>query len=351
MNIIKLNDFVHITFSDGKEYTNAECEEALWEYILENQDDEEAIKSKVFNSEENTDTCYVSLDRIKASNVLTLRGNSVYMLDVSELSIPQDLIVKILEAEENEDWRTINKYKNFWTLISLNPDSRVRNNIFWFIRKWGMQITDSGLIIAYRNAVLKKENNFTVQEVKDIINDYYYTKFVKNEEPSKELTEKYNLIINEDQESPIFTDAHSRTTTIKLGTPVSIPRSECDADQEHSCSRGLHVGAKGWLKSNYFGDVGLMVLVNPANIVAVPTIDEYGKMRTCEYFPIAIIDFDSNGDIVEKPYSLHNDVAYLKNIKYRGTINNNDIDNYEVINQYETREDLYNSILERLSEN
>ena len=51
-----------------------------------------------------------------------------------------------------------------------------------------------------------------------------------------------------------------------------------------------------------------MVLVNPANVVAVPTIDGYGKMRTCEYFPVAIVDCDENGDIVEPEYNLYNDV-------------------------------------------
>ena len=123
----------------------------------------------------------------------------------------------------------------------------------------------------------------------------------------------------------------------------------CDADQEHSCSRGLHTGAKGWLKQNYYGKVGLMVLVNPANVVAVPTIDSYGKMRTCEYFPIAIIDFDENGDIVESSYSLHDDVAYLKELRYEGTINNVDVDGYEISHTHASREEMYESILRSLN--
>ena len=79
------------------------------------------------------------------------------------------------------------------------------------------------------------------------------------------------------------------------------------------------------------------------------TIDEYGKMRTCEYFPVAIIDFDENGDIIESPYSLHNDVAYLKELRYEGSINNKDIDGYEISHTYATREEMYNSILSRLN--
>lgn len=93
-----------------------------------------------------------------------------------------------------------------------------------------------------------------------------------------------------------------------------------------------------------------MVLVNPAHTIAVPKIDDYGKMRTCEYFPIAIIDYDKHGDVIESPYSLHNDVAYLNELKYEGTINNEDIDVYEISNVYNSREDMYDSILRRLNE-
>ena len=190
------------------------------------------------------------------------------------------------------------------------------------------------------------------------INAYYKEKYLNHKNPYEEmfsigeqmknLGEVYDEIVN-GADSPIYTDQHSHSTTITLGHPVSIPREECDADQEHSCSRGLHCGAKGWLKQNYYGTVGLMVLVNPANVVAVPTIDEYGKMRTCEYFPVAIIDFDENGDIIENSYSLHSDVAYLKELRYEGDINNNDIDGYEISHTHATREEMYNSILSRLN--
>lgn len=93
----------------------------------------------------------------------------------------------------------------------------------------------------------------------------------------------------------------------------------------------------------------MQVLVNPAKIVAVPTIDDYGKMRCCEYFPVALIDFDENGDIIEKPYNLHDDIDYLKQIKYDGNINNEDINHYELSCNYSNNEELYDSILARLN--
>ena len=160
----------------------------------------------------------------------------------------------------------------------------------------------------------------------------------------------YDEIVN-GGDSPVYTDKHSHSTEIRLGQPVRIAREDCDANQEHSCSRGLHVGAKGWLKQSYYGNVGLMVLVNPANVVAVPTIDDYGKMRTCEYFPVALIDFDTNGDIIESSYSLHDDVAYLQSLRYDGDINNIDVDGYEIKHTHTNREEMYDSIIASLNAN
>lgn len=358
MKVFRKKNYLQIDFTDGSTYSTTECTDELFTHIASHYEDEGLLK-KEFLSEELYQGKEL-LKKVENSRILTLRGNSVYMLEVSELSIPEDFVSKIIEAEEKGNEEEIMKFKNFWTLVSLNPDSRVRNNLFWFIRKWDMQLTDSGLIIAYRNADIKTEAKYSTKEVKDIINRYYQVKYLEHKDPYTTAFKRpsgntiilgtaYDEIVN-GADSPVYTDQHSHTTEIRLGHPVSIPREECDADQEHSCSAGLHCGAKGWLKQNYYGRVGLMVLVNPANVVAVPTIDEYGKMRTCEYFPIEIIDFDENGDIIENPYSLHDDVAYLKELRYEGTINNVDVDGYEISHTHANREEMYDSILKRLND-
>lgn len=355
MKVLRRQNYLQIDFTDGSFYSTSECTDEIWKFLQENQENEDAVKKKFMTE------LYQGrelMKKVEESKILTLRGQSVYMLGVSELSIPEDFVSKIIEAEERGDEVELRKFKNFWTLVSLNPDSRVRNNLFWFIRKWDMQITESGLLIAYRNADIKEEAKYTTDQVKAVINAYYKEKYINHNDPYQEvffigermvnLGEVYDEIVNGGG-SPVYTDQYSHSTEIRLGHPVSIPREECDADQEHSCSRGLHTGAKGWLRKNYYGKVGLMVLVNPANVVAVPTRDSYGKMRTCEYFPIAIIDFDESGDIIESSYSLHDDVAYLKELRYEGTINNVDVDGYEISHTHANREEMYESILRSLN--
>ena len=233
---------LQVVFSNGTQIIT-DCDGELWDFLIVNQDNEEAVKKRLLPKEDVEGKLIA--DRVQCSNVLTLRGNSVYMLDISEQSIPSDFVEKILEAEEEGNEAEIKKFKNFWTLVSLNPDSRVRNNLFWFIRKWDMKLTEAGLIIAYRNADIKEESKYSTEYVKNIINSYYQEKYVNGLNPKtllnnegKSLEEIYNEIVNEGAGSPVYTDQHSHSTTIKLGQPVRMPREETDECQENSCSRG-----------------------------------------------------------------------------------------------------------------
>lgn len=103
----------------------------------------------------------------------------------------------------------------------------------------------------------------------------------------------------------VFTDWYSRKSTIKLGQAVTMKREDCDNDPNVTCSRGLHVGAPGYVSN--FGHGGtnyiLACLVSPANVVAVPYDYDFEKMRACEYFPFAICEFkDGEIEEVKTPY-------------------------------------------------
>ena len=108
-------------------------------------------------------------------------------------------------------------------------------------------------------------------------------------------------------ENEVFTDAHTHTMTIRMRTPVSMPRQDCDADPNVSCSRGLHVGSERFGIQG-FGDKQIMCLINPQNIVAVPY--EYGtgyKMRVCEYLPFDLVKRDKEGAIISPNMTLESE--------------------------------------------
>lgn len=303
MNVLKVGGSVTAIFEDGRILSLSDCSEELFIDLINNDYTYEEALKKITPGF--IDTINLKKYIQEESQWLRMKGNSVIMPSVSELSIPDDFVERFVEAERNNDENLMTTYKNFWTLVSLNPDSRVRNNIFWFIRKWDMKISKSGLIIAYRNADVKSEGKtFDTEFTRFISSERDKIKHVSKKSPRNYMViatgfdfmgqpkgyavvkesdvSVYNTVIGnleelyqglmqaKAEETTTFTDHHSHTFEIKIGRIVRMPRELTDSCQDHSCSSGLHVGAKGWLKSNYFGNVGLKVLVNPAMIVAVP---------------------------------------------------------------------------------
>jgi len=101
----------------------------------------------------------------------------------------------------------------------------------------------------------------------------------------------------------------------QIGVPVKQERSTTDNDPKVECSSGLHVGSTKYVESfANSNDTILLTLVNPAHVVAVPEYDT-SKIRTCEYFPYAVLDRLDNGKfevIEELPYFEDEYMTYEK---------------------------------------
>lgn len=232
--VIKIENKVITIFEDGSYCERDGVSDALFKKIISTNDEEEIFRLMCPEYEDRLNEYNEMLDfkeAVSSSDILTLRGDSVYWDIVSPLSLPVSFVSAILKAEKDNDALKIETYRNFWTLMSLNPNEECRKNLFWFLERWGLKISKCGFFVAYRNVVP------------------YGTDGEGNE---------------------IWTDAHSRTTRIKIGDMVTLPREECDCDSNISCSRGLHAGGAGWLNRNYYGSQGLVVLINPQDVVAVP---------------------------------------------------------------------------------
>jgi len=362
-NAIKTSTFLSVTLEDGTVLFRADPTPEFYAEVMACKDDNHIIELFGIDVDNNLPKCSDELiavaKGVEESKYLKIQGATCTIPSISELSVPQDFAEEILKAEREGNESLLQTYLNFWTLVSLNPNSNVRDNIFWFIRRWNIRITKSGLLVTYRNADFKKEGNFPKEFVELVTKDYLRIKEQKKGPKSfhyplydEENGDFENIYVEdlklhkiEDKENfdgttlaelyemvtapvdtTVFTDHHSHTFDIRIGTPVSMPRENTDQDSNVSCSRGLHVAATQWLQNNYFGDTGLVCLVNPANVVAIPVIDDYGKMRCCEYLPIAIAEWTEDGHIKECIDTHGFEDGYL--IDYSGKVNNEDVDNY-----------------------
>jgi len=247
----------------------------------------------------------------------------LYMKGIN-ITIPEFLAVEFAIRRENEE--DLNSLMNFWKLCALNSDPRCRE----FLINNDMVVTPSGYFLAYRNANVKNGGSsrayveFISQQYTkikgqkkspknyDVVYSTEYEEYTLHQNQKSFIKRKYTLEegdefcgdlqilhdkLSDTGNVPVYTDAHSGVTRIVIGETVSIPRDECDADPDRSCSRGLHLGSTSFMTHGYFGSVGLVCLCNPMHVVAVPYADGQ-KLRTSEYLPIGIAEYGENGRLI-----------------------------------------------------
>lgn len=242
---------------------------------------------------------------IKSSQILTVKNGCIYWKNVSPLSLPADLVSSIIEAEKAKNKLLLETYKNFWTLMSLNTNRQCRENLYKFLNNFGIKLAKCGFFVAYRNveATGKKE---------------------------------------------VYTDHYSHSTVIKMGEMVILDRKKCNCDSNVECAPGLHVASAQWLSKNYFGNIGVACLVNPADVVAVPIgCSEFGKLRTCAYLPIDKIDFNESGNVI--PLNVENgfDCSYVSKVIYEGLMGTEEDSPYRIIIPKDfKKESIQDSLLE-----
>lgn len=287
--VIKVDNKVTVLLENGN-FVEREVTDEEFKKVLEAQSDDEVLRilcpeyQKIIDSH---NKALSMVEKLRQSKLLRVENDTIYWDNVSSLSIPMELAEAIVDAELEHNDLKISTYRNFWTLMSLNPDDRCRKNLFWFLQRYGMTISKCGFFVGYRNVDKTEEDN-------------------------------------------VFTDHHSHKFRIKVGEMVTMDRSKCDTVQENTCSTGLHIGGKGWLKRNYYGDTGLACLVNPADVVAVPPLDNYGKLRTCAYLPMEIIHYDENDDVVPLNVEDGFDCSYVTKVIYEGTMGTEEDSTYRI---------------------
>jgi hypothetical protein len=254
--------------------------------------------------------------------------------------IPQTL-VDVIEDYYNNGY-PLTAIINFWKLLMINPDKRIREKLFDFIKVHDFSLTDAGYMITYKaverrediegnrfaeyvsNQVLRVKKNWKCNPRKYMVyknlvtGDYGISKAeiaenwdeeAKNVEIMGNLGELFDSIFNSGEtdkdDAPVYLSKSNRAPKmeIRLGIPVMMPRSDCDGDPMVECSFGLHTGSTKFVQTFASStDAILVCLVNPAHIIAIPVAD-HSKMRTSQYYPFAIASYvDGNIDIVDQQY-------------------------------------------------
>ena len=228
---------------------------------------------------------------------------SVYYKNI-KVSIPQVLAIKMLEADEEE----FNRLIKFWGWLSLNPNPCTRENLYGWVEKNGIQLTEGGLMILYRRVVslnpkdtkdtklsmfvkdtyekLRKQKKSTNVDVYQEEGDYYISRLACL--PNEFHGNLKQLYLELDISLEVFTDAHTGKERYEIGKESRMPRDKGDESAD-SCSRGYHLASERYNFSG-FGDTPIVAIVNPADIFNA--VDDFTKIRTAAFTPVAVLNSD-----------------------------------------------------------
>lgn len=185
--------------------------------------------------------------------------------DVAHSTIA-DQINRTIQAGE-QDYRPLVR---FWEKLESNPNEHSRQQAYDFLASHSFQITEDGDVVGFKGVSRDAEGNFVSgwkSTVPDVPSAYV------DGEPVAPLSAVPN----------------------KVGTVVTMPRSEVVHDPSQACMRGLHVSTRSYAESYARNGAVMEVHVNPRDIVSVPTDGGGEKVRVCRY-RVARIALDDYSD-------------------------------------------------------
>lgn len=161
-----------------------------------------------------------------------LKNNKAYYKGI-ELSI--DLFNVLKAAFEKQNGKNNKTIINFVNLLMQNPDKDVIRQIYPFLMHNDIKICNNGYLLTYKS--IRKD----------------------------------------------FTDHYTGTYDNSVGKYVKMDRDKVDPNPNKTCSHGLHVGSLSYVDRIYSNNIIVSCIVNPMNVVSIPTDYNGAKMRVCEY--------------------------------------------------------------------
>lgn len=186
---------------------------------------------------------------------IEVKDGSVFVDGDSIQSVVADRIINFLA--DGVDCLPIFK---FITRLQLNPSKRAVDELYTFLEHKHLPLTETGTFLAY----------------KAVRNDY--------------------------------TDKHTGRFFNGVGEVLSMPRNKVDDDKNVGCSYGFHAGTLAYASNFASGsDKLVLVEIDPADVVSIPTDCEFQKLRTCRYKVVAEYERPLDEHVYESRFSTDND--------------------------------------------
>lgn len=188
----------------------------------------DAIKSKDWDSVRELINPTKVVTNYSKGNITVLNGEMFWKDQPFHNSLATRMI-KMLE--EGFD---IEPMTNFMHNLMKNPSRQAVTELYGFLEKNSLPITPDGHFLAYKRV---REN---------------------------------------------YRDCHTGTMDNSVGRVVEMERNMVDDNRDNTCSTGLHFCSHSYL-ANFSGERTVIVKINPADVVSIPSDYNNAKGRTCRY--------------------------------------------------------------------
>jgi hypothetical protein len=193
------------------------------------------------------------------NDVLTIDGDvATYHGPNGDIVLNTSLIQRMIFMLRKE--QSVDNLALFLENLMKNPSQDAIFELFGFLEKNDLPITDDGCFLAY----------------KKVGGDYY--------------------------------DLYSHTFLNNIGSYVSMERHEVDGDRNRTCSTGLHFASRSYM-AHYGATIEdgfriVVVKINPRDVVSIPVDYNNAKGRCCAYEVVEELPAD---EFHIRPYSVTGD--------------------------------------------
>jgi len=158
-----------------------------------------------------------------------------------------------------QDGFPIDPMVRFMENLMLNPSKRSVDQVYGFLEKNKLPLTEDGYFLAYKK--VRKD----------------------------------------------YKDIHSGTISNHIGAVVTMDRNLVDDNPDSHCSSGLHFCSESYLQHfGSYGDPVMILKINPADVVSIPTDYNGAKGRCCRYEVVGQVNGDPKTaftEVINKTHS------------------------------------------------
>ena len=241
-------------------------------------------------------------------------GHIFLVLDGKDYSINagNSSFSKALEAYNAKDWESF--------IYIVNPEIRLKS---LYASYEGIEVKDGNLYVfgdPIHSTIAKRVISF-IEHGLDCVHLF---KFILklNMNPSKRAVDELYTFL-EHRALPVtdngnflaykavrtdYTDKYTGKFLNTINSVLEMPRNKVDDNKENGCSYGFHAGSVDYAKDFMNADGHLMIVeINPADVVSIPTDCQYQKLRTCKYKVVGEYEIDLNDPMYASRYETDQD--------------------------------------------